>query len=110
MHYLLCQNLLCAFGIPQFATIHVIYVIYCIYYTFWQCIVCTGNPLFHIIHCAQFIGTSTYSQNATIYRALFIMPGFIVATENPIAVMPQFIMHHLLCQDLLWLLQILDLP
>ena len=79
-HYSSCHNILWAFGIPQLPAI---YTIYSIYYGVCDLLGCAGNPWFHAIYCAPFIGASAYSHNAAIYCALFIMPGFIVASGNP---------------------------
>ena len=62
--------------------ITVIRTIHCIYCGYSHVLGCTGNLLFHTIHCALFIGAPAYCHNATIHYAIFIMPGFIVATGN----------------------------
>ena len=69
-----------ASGNPQFREI---LTMYCAYYGYCHILGFTGNPLFHIIYCALFIGAPAYCHNATIHYALFIMQVFIGATANP---------------------------
>ena len=82
-YYALCimPEFIVRIWIPQFPAIH---TIYCVYYAHCQFIVCTGNPL-----ATQFI----------VHNSL---------GRQHIPRIPQFIVLYLLCQDLLWLLQILD--